>query len=58
MSLHEHVDWSGYTNRLARTFGRRFGDHAARIDRPATEVEAFPSRTSCRNYLVGPTAML
>lgn len=37
---HETVHWSGHANRLARTFGRRFGDDAYAFEELVAEIGA------------------
>lgn len=37
---HETVHWSGHANRLARTFGRRFGDEAYAFEELVAEIGA------------------
>lgn len=38
--LHETVHWSGHAKRLARTFGKRFGDHAYAFEELIAEIGA------------------
>lgn len=37
---HELVHWSGHESRLARTFGKRFGDHAYAVEELVAELGA------------------
>lgn len=39
-SLHEHVHWTGSENRLAREFGKRFGDRAYAAEELVAELGA------------------
>lgn len=39
-SAHEHVHWSGHESRLARTFGKRFGDDAYAVEELTAEIGA------------------
>lgn len=39
-SLHEHAHWSGAPHRLAREFGKRFGDHAYAAEELVAELTA------------------
>jgi antirestriction protein ArdC len=38
--LHEHIHWTGHKERLARTFGKRFGDNAYAAEELVAELGA------------------
>ena len=39
-TYHETVHWSGHSDRLARTFGKRFGDKAYAFEELVAEIGA------------------
>jgi antirestriction protein ArdC len=52
--LHELTHWSGAENRMARTFGERFGDDAYAMEEMVAELEnpcRFASPSNGRNHI-------